>query len=1071
MALKSRYNLVSSKSEYSRYYPEFRGVDFSTNPTDIETYRLADAVNVWRDPETEYGGACETFPGFRRLNAFEGRINGVFSYRTLNDEIYVCVHAGNALHVFRHDKRDELDNKDNIKTYTGLADSRSTAFVWQNRLHVLDGTNYYVLDEEKGLSPISDEAYIPTSYADGKEYEQRNMLTPKFKNQYGLGNLGDYEEISSVFAFDIDDKGNAIITGFSEIGDSSSTLRIPSTVSHDGQDITVTAIADNAFCGLPSPVTVILPSTLKRIGNGAFCDCANLNGLYFETDSDGRIDLHEIGDGAFCRCGFVTVSLTYPTTHGENINVGVDAFNDCVDLNTVVLAENVFLETGAFRGGADDICFYCAPGTNRTALEDMDANQEDVDFFEHVESNVETDIKDSFKTLSNLKLKRKYSDSEINHLASTYGKSGNIFADTKNDYFIFIDYNKDLVVQDDYNLIEYRYSQGTWTNDGGAPSGTLPPMSFNLSSSTYIADAIMILFGIAPISTAGDITVTPSKENESITVKGNGAYALYANNDAAFSITIPTASVAFADQHLYKFLIYDPCERVTSVTLDGQDISTIEGMSYVTEADGSLISAVSVITNSPKLLAGGKLVIHGEGKEYRAISGHSNAIAGNSAYNGTSLDAIVSCTISTVFDGRVFLTGNPALPNTVFYSGRMLNGEISPAFFGVLNYFNDGVGNSPVKALSASSSVLMVLKGDTTSEGSIYYHSGADTGLDLIPRVYPAVQGLDGLGCASVGAACNFLDDSVFVSRRGLEAVGKENVNLERTIEHRSYNIDSRLPYEDLTNVRLAEWLGYLVLCTGERWYLADSRQIFQHRSGIYNYEWYVVEGMKTYSHYIVDSFGEKRAEDGAPCGTCCELLALDKVLYFGTTDGTLCCINNDLRGIPLNVNGEEVEIPYDMIPAKYYAHDMTKDAAYGDGYSTGRRYTSGITLKSDNCDIPHLTKTTRRNSIVARHKTFSGRSFKVRCKTDLSGFEDLETSSGYRDLESVTQSSFDLSTLDFSSLSFASAKTQICIIREHYRNRRWVEQQFAIYSDEYQSPFGIYSLAFRYRIGGRIKI
>lgn len=1155
MALKSRYNLVSARGEYSRYYPEFRGADFSTNPTDIEAYRLADALNVWRDPESEYGGACETFPGFRRLNVFEGKINGIFYYRSLNDgKTYVCIHAGTNLCVFDHEKRDEL-TEENIKTYAGLSDSRSTSFVWQNKLHILDGTNYYKLDENAGkLVPVSQGAYVPISYSDGKEYEQRNMLTSKFKNQYNLGNLSDYEELPSMFAFDIDEKGGAIITGFSKIGSASSTLRIPASVDNDGTSINVTAIGDGAFCGLPEIVTLIIPSTVERIGDGAFCDCANLRGLYFEGNEDGGIGCASIGSEAFCRCGFSEVSLIVPDTH-PTLNVGERAFSDCSSLSFVTLSSKIHLESHAFNGGADDIWFYVEEGTDRTALDNMDAAQTDLDFTVISAPNARTDITNMFKGLSSLKLKQKYTDIEFARLIEKYdGKS--IYV--KGDLDIFIQRSILYFTDSGEALLEASYRNGKWDYN------EVSNYNFDLSGATYIADAVSILFGIEALSSVGDITLELSESDSSVHFVGNGGSLLcgsYAYR-AYFALTAHAEHIDTEDKHQYKFLIYDPCDSLTAVTLDGQDVASLAGTSYTTESDGSYVSAINIVTTTPELLNGGKLIIEGVGASFKTIPGHSDAITGNSAYSGDSAGAISRCTLACVFDGRVFLSGNPALPNTVFYSGKMLNGEDSPGYFGILNYFNDGVGNSPVKALSASSSVLMVIKGDTMSEGSIYYHSGADTGLDIIPRIYPSVQGVEGLGCIANGAACNFLDDSVFVSRRGLEAVGKETVNLERTIEHRSYNIDSRLPYEDLTSVRLAEWLGYLVLCTGERWYLADSRQIFQHKSGIFNYEWYVLDGFKTYSEYetlyhtlvggryiplyylsggsfvaytaavdqltvngrsifadvsersfvedlvsessnvyvtlpdgksvrayaqtstssplkiryvddggnlyIVDTLGEISPKENSIEDKCTELCSVDKVLYFGTDSGAICCINNDRRGEARNINGELAENFYDAIPSKYYVHDMTKDARYGEGYTVGRRYLSGITLKSDNCDIPHLTKTTRRNSIVVRYKTFDGKRFKVRCKTDFSGFDELD--SAYNELERVTASDFDFSSLDFGSMSFVSARTQVSVIREHYRNRKWIEQQFAIYSNEYMSPFGIYSLAFRYRIGGRIK-
>ena len=117
MAVKSRYNLVSSKSEYSRYYSMFRGVDLSQNATDIESYRFSDAINVWKDPEAAQGGAVETFPGFRRLHTFPGKINGIHEWVGLDGVRRIAVHAGTHLYVFLHEERDLLHDQEKITLF------------------------------------------------------------------------------------------------------------------------------------------------------------------------------------------------------------------------------------------------------------------------------------------------------------------------------------------------------------------------------------------------------------------------------------------------------------------------------------------------------------------------------------------------------------------------------------------------------------------------------------------------------------------------------------------------------------------------------------------------------------------------------------------------------------------------------------------------------------------------------------------------------------------------------------------------------------------------------------------
>ena len=57
---------------------------------------------------------------------------------------------------------------------------------------------------------------------------------------------------------------------------------------------------------------------------------------------------------------------------------------------------------------------------------------------------------------------------------------------------------------------------------------------------------------------------------------------------------------------------------------------------------------------------------------------------------------------------------------------------------------------------------------------------------------------------------------------------------------------------------------------------------------------------------------------------------------------------------------------------------------------------------------------------------------------------------------------------LDFSGFTTASGNSYNLPFAE--KEKRWVEKQIAIYSDRFRSPIGIYSIAYRYTVKGRIK-
>lgn len=55
------------------------------------------------------------------------------------------------------------------------------------------------------------------------------------------------------------------------------TLLVPATVEHDGESYTVTMLSDSAFSGHGELKAVVLPSTLRHIGDMAFANCSGLN--------------------------------------------------------------------------------------------------------------------------------------------------------------------------------------------------------------------------------------------------------------------------------------------------------------------------------------------------------------------------------------------------------------------------------------------------------------------------------------------------------------------------------------------------------------------------------------------------------------------------------------------------------------------------------------------------------------------------------------------------------------------------------------------------------------------------
>lgn len=461
--------------------------------------------------------------------------------------------------------------------------------------------------------------------------------------------------------------------------------------------------------------------------------------------------------------------------------------------------------------------------------------------------------------------------------------------------------------------------------------------------------------------------------------------------------------------------------------------------------------------------------------------------------------AVLGCTVAEIFDGRIFLAGNPFYPNTVFYSARNRLGTNDPTFFGALNFFNDGMGAFPVGALLAVGNSLAVFKEDDDGSGSIYYHTPTQTGEDLVPKVYPVSYIHTGI-CAK-GEAISFYDDPVFITDNGISALTKAQINLERSVACRSHNVNIRLLSEDLSSLRLAKWRGYLVVMAGENMYLGDSRQIFRHDSGAPEYEWYFLKGIgaykmdrRVYRYLAEDKDGYVRSDTPDAIangdiysetdangvthyyvkGTSKEKIAVyateqrtggifypasavavtGDLLFFGTTGGHLCVFNNDKRGVPPESLSSVEGFDLDAY-RRFYARRI-HPAFYS---FAGHAPTYALRTALDNCGIPHLTKNSVKDSLTLKCRSAGAVAMSCEVGTDLGG---------YRELTSFPGGVFDFCETDFSCFTFVGDEYFTVPIRE--KEKGWIEKQIGITSREFASPIALVSVSYRYTVKGKIR-
>ncbi len=988
-----------AQKEYSRAFGNFRGIDVTSEPGQVADNRFSYAENMYKDYETGQGVAVETFPGTRKLADFGATINGIYIYRVVkdndakddelyDDKLYIVVHAGKKLYRFEHKARDEID-VGSSEIFSGMANARSQGYIFNNRLYIIDGEHYVVVDENGEAGEITGEnAYVPTTYSNDEQYEQRNMLTNRFIERQYISTMPANElsgDSSESYEKQSEEKQGIICGIYTRNYNSNSTYYYKKSMTvyptFNSVKIDFEKLYNSYYgtfgknygskdLGKQTLETVKMYDTIDTI-KGSFEGCVKLTSLTLSNN------IKTLEDNFFAGTGLKTIYLPAGLE-----TLGGNAFFGCEQLTEIYCSDKMYNEltdydeeTKVFKG--DDY------GLVRVIIDET-IETEAVEVIAEDETTTEQG-----ETRGRVAYKVKLADDKI-------GSS---------------------------EIKIMKYSENIMT---GVPAEKTPPSKSRIYIHTPCESIEKICIGNVEISDGAKISYIPIRQ--------------YINGK-----------------------IY-----IIAVDFYNSAAETINDYIYVYGK-----ASPSKFSTNDKYIA---LLKNEEGP----LSEEDKSIFGNSPdYNGTAEAAIKRCNVACVYDDRIFFTGNATLPNTVFYTQRDLTGHNNPTYIGILNYFNDGVGNTPNIAMMANSSMLMVLKGNTLQDGSIYYHTSADGGNDLTPRIYPSTEGLSGLGC--VGMAVNFRDDCVFMSNRGLEAVAKQTVNLERTVEHRSTNIDALFRGKDLTKARAAEWCGYLCILIDGDLYLADSRQMYQGIGGTIEYEWYYISGIGDYKDdnekYYTESYSGELPKDiyiypdrvavdyetvktdmstginyaelngknvvvckteereGGTFNEAAEILCVDDVLYFGTKSGGILCLNSDKRG----VDGKIPENTYNRC---------------------GHAYTSLLALKLDNAGVPYFTKNTVKRSPTFNLKPFINSAINIEVATDRVPLELIA--------EQYSNNILDFDEFDFSNLAFQNSNRSIFVIKE--RTKKWTEKQYVISSDRHNSPFGIYELSYRYEIAGRIK-
>ena len=552
----------------------------------------------------------------------------------------------------------------------------------------------------------------------------------------------------------------------------------------------------------------------------------------------------------------------------------------------------------------------------------------------------------------------------------------------------------------------------------------------------------------------------------------------------------PSVTVSYGKKQkamVLGFKIKTPTKNIYSVTVDGKN------QTYTAIKDSKdFITEITLSVADKSQLTGGFLEVLGSMWEYSACESEEGVdftcFTSEKTINFSSV--IRACTAGRVIDGRVFLWGHPSFPSAVFYSKRGSDYG-SALYFGSLDYIIEGDGDKRIVSVLGLTDGIAVFTSAKDSTESIYFHTPSDSD-GLRDRIYSVAE--IHIGDGAVGDSLNFGDDPVFVSDGAVLGISSKPLNLSRSVTRRSSSVASALSGEELSGATLASWRGYLVLSSGGKMYLADSRATYD---GVFGkeYEWFVLNGIGTYRgdsrvyRYATsapEGYGISSTPDAVADGVVYsedtggglvyfvyegdekiavypteemsggefypaeKILAFDGFLLFSTGCGDLCLFNSDMRGkAPTRIASAP-----DFDPEEYSR--LFGNRIHPDFYDfAGHAPRYAIKTAPDDCGLPHMAKRTIPGSLAIKLKCFVGS--RVFCEATYDG-------------ESLLLGEFDTGRLDLSSLSFASlsfSSSESALIMPDERLGGWTEKSLSLSSDLFRSPIGVYSVSYRYKVTG----
>lgn len=159
-------------------YAAFRGADFSTDPSLVESCRSPLCTNIVADG----GGMPQKRLGYRTVQSLGDTVYGLFGAE-FGGTVKCLAHAGTKLYVWADDGTPAV-------LLSGLPRRKSRAVFLAGKLWIVTGGGFYSYDGTEAKRVSASGAYVPTTTitrspsGGGVSYEAVNLLTPYRKNAF-----------------------------------------------------------------------------------------------------------------------------------------------------------------------------------------------------------------------------------------------------------------------------------------------------------------------------------------------------------------------------------------------------------------------------------------------------------------------------------------------------------------------------------------------------------------------------------------------------------------------------------------------------------------------------------------------------------------------------------------------------------------------------------------------------------------------------------------------------------------------------------------------------------------------